>query len=824
MDTDAVVSQPPDRVAVFLVRSVATRYGGMTRAVLTRARLYANAGVAVRVLLMDHTTYEDAEESALRQAWSLPESVQFRYFWREAAPGGGGGPVDPLAAADHEPGLESSSKERTKDRLVRFYDDGVLVKTKVLREGRLVRIDRRNEAGRVGSREYFDPEGRSVRIDELDPETGERILRRWFDRSGECWLTNGFSEEGNPEHTVRHVPAPAAFEDFGQCVAEWVDEIIADCRTPVLFSDKRDVDPALLAVGHPGARKVAVLHNAHQRNPHRSIDPTKRTWRPLLENTGAVDAVIALTHRQASDINARHGATNVTVIPNPVREPGLAEPAREPGTLVAVARLVELKRLEDAISAFALAAEQVPAARFDIYGAGPCLAGLRSLAAELGVADRVRFGGRTDRPLEAFAGATASVLTSRYEGWGLVLTESMSVGTPAVAYDINYGPDEIIRHEVDGLLVPSGDIEALAASMVRLLGDPDYAAALGRRAREVTERFSHQRWRDDWTALFDRLADPDTRPAVASDAGGQHGTGTGSGGRAALLAAVRRWWTRLPQPLRALARSARAGARGLVAVQRAVRYLLRPRLHGGTACILLSASNRSSEAAVLRAAALLGRARLPVPVLVLGRELDAATQHALAVLPPCVPVAWFWQGPGGGRPAAPRHDVTGLTAGPVPAPDSSAWLSGFYRDGKPVLAREQGDRPRVYHYDSSGLVVRREELTGAGELARIAELRPGTGQATRHRYFTADGRPWLSVAPPGKSGEPRPAVRHQPVECEYPSIGAAQAAWIGEQLAGDRPTRLLGVGRAAQRAAELLDHPHATLTARGSLHRHEKFG
>src|SRR5690606_5857623 len=122
-----------------------------------------------------------------------------------------------------------------------------------------------------------------------------------------------------------------------------------------------------------------------------------------------------------------------------------------------------------------------------------------------------------------FASATATVLSSRHEGLPLVLTEAMGVGTPFVASDINYGPAEIIRHEVDGLLVPAGDIEALADALVRVLGDPAFAARLGERAGDVTKRFTFERWSKEWLSLYRDLVGsaglpekPAARPAVAA--------------------------------------------------------------------------------------------------------------------------------------------------------------------------------------------------------------------------------------------------------------------------------------------------------------------
>ncbi|MGH3516724.1 MAG: glycosyltransferase [Haloechinothrix sp.] len=493
--------------AVFVFGSIAMRRGGVTRTILNRMRLYAESGIKVRLLLTGHGPREDDEEAAIRKAWPLPDTVEIRYFWREAAPGGGGAPADPLAPARQVPGCTAFPDPTAPDTLVRFYHDGLLVKTKHFEsDGRLQRIDQHDPARRPVSREYFDPHGRLVRIDEINPDTGKATLRRWFDRSGECWLTNWLSKLGGPGSAVRHRPSPVGYDNLGQCVAEWVDEVLAGSAAPVVFSDTRNQDHVLLAMTHPGARKVAVLHNCHTTKPYRAEDATKSNWLPLFDNIDRVDTVVALTHQQRDDIVRRYGGTNLTVINHPTPPSPEFRVPREPGLLVAISRLETQKRLDDAIRAFALAAREVPQARFDIYGTGTEARTLKALVNKLNMTDRIRFHGFTHRALELFARASATVLSSWFEGFPLVLNEAMGVGTPFVAYDINYGPAEVIRHDVDGLLVPRGDIEALAAAMVRVLGDAEFAARLGARAREVTERFSAERWEREWTELFAKLA------------------------------------------------------------------------------------------------------------------------------------------------------------------------------------------------------------------------------------------------------------------------------------------------------------------------------
>lgn len=495
MLSDAPVRLLVDRPdVVFVFGSIAERRGGLTRAVLSRIRLFADAGMQVRLLLTEHRPHEDAEEAAVRRVWSLPDSVEIRYFWREAAPGGGGFLALPSSV-----------------RGTRYTD----------RDGRLLRVDLHGVSGAVTGYEYYDPEGRLVRIDHVD-SAGRRSMRRWIDRSGSCWLTCWLNSAGRPTTTIRHRPHATVYRRYEDCVAEWVDDVLADSPAPVVFSDTRNADRIVLAMRHPGLRRVAVLHNCHTRYPCGAQDTLKWSWRRLVARLDRFDTVVTLTHRQRDDMTERFGAGHFVVINHPAPAPEQPTVAREPGLLVAVSRLVPQKRLDHAVRAFAVAAGRLPGARFDIYGTGRDVRALKRLVAELGMRGKVRLRGYTTDPLAAFARASAAVLTSAFEGFGLVLTEGMSIGTPFVAYDINYGPSEIIRHGVDGMLVDNGDIDRLADAMVRVLAHDGDAARLGARAREVTERFSTDRWEGQWLDLVAAMSPVRKRiPAVPAPRNGQ---------------------------------------------------------------------------------------------------------------------------------------------------------------------------------------------------------------------------------------------------------------------------------------------------------------
>lgn len=198
----------------------------------------------------------------------------------------------------------------------------------------------------------------------------------------------------------------------------------------------------------------------------------------------------------------------VIAIPNPVAP--LADTVNEhrPATLqglriVAMGRLGHEKGFDLLLEAFALIAGRFPTARLVIYGEGPERGSLQRHAEALGLVDRVSFPGQVVRVADALSEASLFVLSSRYEGFPNVLLEAMSLSRPVIAFDCSSGPAEIVRHEIDGLLVPAADVKALSAAMARALSDPDLRMRISAKASEVNERFSLQSVLAAWQQVLE---------------------------------------------------------------------------------------------------------------------------------------------------------------------------------------------------------------------------------------------------------------------------------------------------------------------------------
>ena len=166
-----------------------------------------------------------------------------------------------------------------------------------------------------------------------------------------------------------------------------------------------------------------------------------------------------------------------------------------------VARLVPVKN----VSLFLRAMLSVPSGFALIVGDGELRSSLEAEAADLGIADRTRFVGWQSDMRAIYAAADIVALTSHNEGSPVSIIEAMAAGRPIVATAVGGVPD-VVRNGVDGLLVPAGDGDALAAAINSLVADPLRRDRLGAAARtSVHPRFDASRLVAEITRLYESL-------------------------------------------------------------------------------------------------------------------------------------------------------------------------------------------------------------------------------------------------------------------------------------------------------------------------------
>lgn len=189
----------------------------------------------------------------------------------------------------------------------------------------------------------------------------------------------------------------------------------------------------------------------------------------------------------------------VTVIGCPTVVPDAVPPRADTAPAIGmVGRLTPWKGQDVVLRAFAAAraAGLAPSTRLRLVGAAHFGADeafehvLRGLAAELGIADMVDFRGhQSDVAAEIAACDVVVHASTRPEPFGQVVIEAMALGRPVIAADAG-GPAEVVTDGHDGLLVPPGDVEALASALVRLTADREARARLAENGRQTVTRYA----------------------------------------------------------------------------------------------------------------------------------------------------------------------------------------------------------------------------------------------------------------------------------------------------------------------------------------------
>lgn len=213
--------------------------------------------------------------------------------------------------------------------------------------------------------------------------------------------------------------------------------------------------------------------------------------------------VVAVSRNMASELRKRLGREVVT-IHNPVQyQPGdYQDPVGSP-YILAVGRMNDwVKQFDKAIDAFVKSGVGAKGIILVILGEGKHRKELEAYARKSGAQQWIRFEGHRDDPHPYYANALFTLLSSRTEGFPNVLVESLSHHTPVVSFDCFSGPSEIIRNNVNGILVPDQDVSALASAIKKMVSDDAFRLACQENASAGLEELNPEQIGEQWLELL----------------------------------------------------------------------------------------------------------------------------------------------------------------------------------------------------------------------------------------------------------------------------------------------------------------------------------
>lgn len=216
-----------------------------------------------------------------------------------------------------------------------------------------------------------------------------------------------------------------------------------------------------------------------------------------------LDALVLLTKDDADtwiEVQKKY------VIPNPISfyppQPGKLQNKQ----VIMVGRFNDAKGYDYLIAAWEIVHKKHPDWILNAYGSGELHDQVVLWIKEKHLEDSIILHEPTINIMEKYLENSICVLSSRYEGFSLVILEGMSCGVPFVSFDCPHGPRNIIRNGEDGLLVEYLNTQALADGVCKLIENEDLRKQFGAKAREDVKRFSREGVMQQWMDLFNTLA------------------------------------------------------------------------------------------------------------------------------------------------------------------------------------------------------------------------------------------------------------------------------------------------------------------------------
>jgi poly(glycerol-phosphate) alpha-glucosyltransferase len=438
-------------------------FGGLTAAMLQRSRLFdRRGGRAVHVLTCDDR--EDAAEVAeeLERRRALSERVEVTNLWEWLRENDLAGRS--VRTADGFAPLPATAVEERSGGVTR----------------RRVRTD---TAGAVQQIDHLRADGTLAASDRRDvPRTSGKTRR----------VVVTCDREGTPT---------AAWHGVRDLYRAWLDRLTGD-ELSFLLVDSKAMARFAADYRRPHVVVVHVVHGSHLTDDGRAIRASRAE---VFRRLGAFDAVVFCTRRQARDARRQAGPLPLlTSVPHPVRVADDVDTVSPRRGAVVLARLAAIKRVEDAVHAVRAARRARSELTLDVYGDGPERSGLEHRA---GSDPSIRFHGFDPAATEALRTASTLLMTSRSEAFSLVVAEAMASGCLPIAYDVAYGPRELIAHGRTGWLVPAGDTRALSETIARADAMDDESLARMRAAAVAgARRYGEEAVLARWVRTLRRAA------------------------------------------------------------------------------------------------------------------------------------------------------------------------------------------------------------------------------------------------------------------------------------------------------------------------------
>ncbi len=256
--------------------------------------------------------------------------------------------------------------------------------------------------------------------------------------------------------------------------------------------------------------KIPIIYERHvskqieKNNNQSSIQKLKTNLSFKLMNYLAKNFTrfVVLTEGNTTEWNL----PNLTVISNPLPFEPTKKSTLKNKKIIAVGKQSHQKAYDRLLKVWSKLNPEFSDWELHIYGKQDESLGLKKLRNKLNLENNVYFHNPVKNIESKYLDSSVFVLSSRFEGFGMVLIEAMAHGLPVVSFDCPHGPKDIIANGTDGFLIPNGNIDTFTIQLEKLMQNQDLRTEMGENALNSIERYKPNNILNQWNSLFTEIS------------------------------------------------------------------------------------------------------------------------------------------------------------------------------------------------------------------------------------------------------------------------------------------------------------------------------
>ena len=472
----------------FACYAIEPQIGGLAKAVLSRSKKLSDLGYHVTILTVDFGQNYEFITAKLRDNNLLAENVDiinlFDYYKNKNA-------------------VNTPNKEYVEndDDCEIIYNDDNSFDKNYFKNGNKIKTERFfNDY--LAIEKYFEND-KCIK-EKSFTEDGFCFYEMFIKNNREFYCLNDREEDLSIQISAAH-----EYNKHLHLQTYFFEEICGNCKDkPFLIIESTGHIPSIGNVSSDLAYKIGQLHGNVFKEPY--VLGSEIQSFSAINDRENLERVITLTESQKNDLIKEFGYDRFITIPNSVEYVDLNNVEKDLNKISFVSSISPHKNLFDLVKAFKVVIDHNRNAMLEVFGRAYLpveieeLNKIKKFIKENNMENNVIFRGYSDNIYEEMENSLATVFTSHSEGFCLAIIESMICATPAIAFDFNYGPSDIIVNGEDGIIVDKYDINSLAESIIDLLDNPDNAIKMGEIARNnILNNFLDDLIIKKWEILFE---------------------------------------------------------------------------------------------------------------------------------------------------------------------------------------------------------------------------------------------------------------------------------------------------------------------------------